>query len=86
MRIQNEAVVLALAVVLAGIGVAPAVAEGSQSDSFSYNPQRQAQEHVRAEIEASVYGCVRSIAFGDINGGSRRRTQRSPHFHTIEKV
>lgn len=48
----------------------------AQSDSFTYEtPKQRAADGVRDTIAQTSYRCARAIAFGDINGGVRKRSQ-----------
>ena len=48
----------------------------AKSDSFTYEtPRQRAADDVRERIAQTSYRCARSIAFGDINGGVRKRSQ-----------
>lgn len=70
---MGKAAPLAMALIFAAV-VLPPAASAQPGDTFHYDPQAFARQQVRDQIVASVYGCAKSIAFGDINGGARSRS------------
>jgi hypothetical protein len=80
-RLRSSAAVPASPISYLGAALAVALlitsgAAQAQRDSFTYEtPKQRAADNVRESIAQTSYRCARSIAFGDINGGVRKRSQ-----------
>lgn len=61
------------------LAVALSITSGAalaQSDGFAYEtPRQRATDSARESIARTSYICARAIAFGDISGGVRTRSQ-----------